>query len=81
MPTLLRIAGFRFFFFSNEGHEPPHVHVERAEASAKFWLQPEVRLEWSSRFRPRERTRLQQIIEEHQQLFLEKWDEYFEDQV
>jgi hypothetical protein len=43
MPTILRIAGFRFFFFSNEGEEPPHVHVERAESVAKFWLQPEVR--------------------------------------
>jgi hypothetical protein len=81
MPTLLRIAGFRFFFFSNEGDEPPHVHVERAEGYAKFWLQPEVRLEWAKRLRPRERTRLQKIIEEHQQLFLEKWDEYFQDSV
>ena len=81
MPTVLRIAGFRFFFFSNEGDESPHVHVERAESYAKFWLQPEVRLEWSRRLRPSERTRLQKIIEVHQQLFLEKWDEYFENNV
>lgn len=77
----MRIAGFRFFFFSNEGDEPPHVHVERAEGYAKFWLQPDVRLERSRRLRPRERTRLQQLIEEHQELFLEKWDEYFQDKV
>jgi hypothetical protein len=81
MPTLMRIAGYRIFFFSNEGDEPPHVHVERAEACAKFWLQPEVRLEWSKRFRPRERSRIQHIIEQHQQLLLEKWDEYFQDSV
>jgi hypothetical protein len=52
MPTVLRIGAYRFFFFSNEGHEPPQIHVERAEAAAKFWLHPEVRLAWSVRFRP-----------------------------
>lgn len=81
MPTLLRIAGFRFFFFSNEGDEPPHVHVERAEGYAEFWLQPEVRLAWSRKFRRRDITRLQQWIEQSQQSFLEKWDEYFQDKV
>ncbi|MGH7173905.1 MAG: DUF4160 domain-containing protein [Gemmataceae bacterium] len=81
MPTVLRMAGFRFFFFSNEGDEPPHVHVERAEGYAKYWLQPEVRLAWSKRFRQRERTRLQRLVEQHQELFLEKWDEYFPDSV
>lgn len=40
MPTVLIIEGFRFFFFSNEGVEPPHIHVEKADAYAKFWLQP-----------------------------------------
>lgn len=39
MPTVLRIDGFRFFFYSNEGSEPPHIHVERAESTAKFWLE------------------------------------------
>ena len=27
MPTILRIANFRFHFYSNEGNEPPHIHV------------------------------------------------------
>jgi Domain of unknown function (DUF4160) len=40
MPEVLRTGGFRFFFFSREGHEPRHVHVERAEKYAKFWLEP-----------------------------------------
>lgn len=40
MPTVLRVAGYRFFFFSNERREPAHIHVERAEAYAKFWLTP-----------------------------------------
>ena len=40
MPTLLRLRGYRFFFFTREGSEPPHVHVEKAEDYAKFWLRP-----------------------------------------
>lgn len=40
MPTLLRIEGFRFFFYSSERQEPPHVHVENADGEAKLWLQP-----------------------------------------
>jgi hypothetical protein len=38
--TTLRKDGFRFFFFSNEGFEPAHVHVEAGDGYAKFWLEP-----------------------------------------
>jgi hypothetical protein len=78
MPTVLRTAGFRFFFYSHEGEEPPHIHVERSEAAAKFWLHPDVTLAWSVRFRRRELTRMQQLVEENQVFFLERWDEHFE---
>jgi hypothetical protein len=40
VPTVLRVGPYRFFFSSNEGTEPPHIHVEAGSASAKFWLQP-----------------------------------------
>ena len=42
MPTVLRDAGYRFFFYSDEGDplEPPHVHVTAGEGVAKFWLDP-----------------------------------------
>ena len=40
MPEVLRGRGYRFFFFSREGHEPRHIHVEQAERDAKFWLEP-----------------------------------------
>ena len=35
MPTVLRIASYRFYFFSHEPNESPHVHVDRGEASLK----------------------------------------------
>ncbi len=39
MPTVLRIGAYRFFFYSEEGQEPPHVHIVAAEKRAKFWLE------------------------------------------
>ena len=40
MPTVLRAGKYRFFFFSNEGSEARHIHVESGENYAKFWLEP-----------------------------------------
>jgi len=53
MPTILRDGRWRFFFYSNERLEPPHIHVESADGWAKFWLSP-VALVGSSRLKPRE---------------------------
>ena len=76
MPTILRIYGYRFFFFSREGNEPPHIHVEQAERYAKFWLHP-VELANSDGFRSSEISGLRKLVQEHQNLFEEKWNEYF----
>ena len=40
MPTVLRIDGYRFFFFSLEGSEPAHIHVEHGDKVAKYWVNP-----------------------------------------
>ena len=40
MPTVLRVGGFRFHFYSDEGTEPPHIHVRCADGECKFWLDP-----------------------------------------
>jgi hypothetical protein len=76
MPTVLRIEGARFVFYSNEGAEQPHIHVEHAEAIAKFWLDP-VSLASSSRFSGRELRRLEKQVLEHRDQFLEAWHDYF----
>lgn len=39
MPTVLRVGRFRFHFYSNEGREPPHIHVRASEGECKFWLE------------------------------------------
>ncbi|HEY6172564.1 MAG TPA: DUF4160 domain-containing protein [Candidatus Kapabacteria bacterium] len=40
MPKVFEINGFIFYFYSQEGNEPPHIHVRKAGASAKYWLSP-----------------------------------------
>jgi len=75
MPTVLRVRGYRFFFFSLEGNEPPHIHVEQAERLAKFWLSP-IALAKSKGFRSRELAEIQDIIENNQVTLLEKWHEH-----
>ncbi len=76
MPVALRVKGYRFFFFSLEGHEPPHIHVEHAGRFAKFWLTP-ISLAKSRGFRSGELSEIQTIIEENLDTLLEKWDEHF----
>ena len=67
---------YRVYFYSHEPNEPPHVHVDRDELSAKFWLRP-VGLARNYGFRPRELTELLAIVEQHQDELLEAWYEYF----
>jgi hypothetical protein len=35
MPTVLREGAYRVFFYSADGAEPPHVHIERDAGLAK----------------------------------------------
>ena len=76
MPTVLRQLGFRFFFYSNEGTEPAHIHVEKGDCETNFWLEP-VELVYSNGFSAKEINQLRKITLEHQQLFKKAWHEYF----
>lgn len=77
MPTVLYIGPYRFFFYAGDGDEPPHVHVERDDKVAKFWLEP-VRLEHSGGFGRAELGRIQRIVQEQQSALLEAWHDHFE---
>jgi hypothetical protein len=76
MPTLLRLNGFRFYFFSHEPNEPPHVHVDRGEATIKVWLDT-IEVAKSRGFRTHEIGGILKMVADHQAVFLEKWHEYF----
>ena len=79
MPVLLRIRGYRFFFYSLEDREPPHVHIAQAERYAKFWLDP-VNVASNRGFRSHELTVIRKLVEQYRDLFLERWNDYFSDQ-
>lgn len=76
-PTVLRTGPYRFYFFSSDKHEPPHVHVERESKQAKIWLEP-LELEWNDGFGARELTRILAIVENHRQELLEAWHGFFD---
>jgi hypothetical protein len=80
MPTILKLDGYRFFFFSLEGNEPPHIHVEHGNKVAKYWLNP-LNLANSAGFKNHELTKVKAIIIEYRIIFLEKWHEYFGNQI
>ena len=79
MPTLLLIEGFRFYFFSDERQEPPHVHVRKGDSVAKLWLRP-VDLAFARGFNRTELRRVRELTFENQVFFVERWNEYFGDQ-
>lgn len=78
MPTVLRTAGYRFYFYSLENDEPPHIHVEWGDKLAKYWLQP-VELASSKRFKAHELGQVRALVQEHRELFLKAWHEHLDD--
>ena len=76
MPTVLRSHGYQFYFYSHEPGEPPHIHVDKGDGSAKFWLEP-VALAKNMGYTAVELKQIHRIAETHQNQLLQKWHEYF----
>ena len=76
MPTVLKVGPYRFFFYAGDRDEPKHVHVEREDKIAKFWLDP-VRLQNSGGFSRVEISSIHKIINENHLKLMEVWHEYF----
>jgi hypothetical protein len=79
MPVILRLHGYRFFFYSNEGDplEPAHIHVSKASYEAKIWLEPIIALARNDGFNARDLREIVNITTENRLFFVEKWNEYF----
>ena len=76
MPTVMRVGPYRFFFYSADGTEPPHVHVERDDGVAKYWLDP-VRLAGSFGLRRSDLAEAERIVRDNAINLLEAWHDYF----
>ena len=70
MPTVLRVGPYRFYFYSHEPNEPPHVHVDRDRLSAKFWIDPPA-LARNLGFPAHELRKIQEIIVNYKPELLE----------
>jgi uncharacterized protein DUF4160 len=79
MPVVLRSGGFRFFFYSNEGHprEAAHIHVEQGENEAKFWLRPTISLAYNDGFNAKTLRVLLTLVETNRELIEKTWNEFF----
>lgn len=75
-PTVLREGPYRFHFYSHDGPEPAHVHAERDDRSAKFWLNP-VSLAYNFGYSNFELRLIQRIVEENRAKLIAAWNQYF----
>ncbi len=75
-PTIIKQGSYRFFFYSGDKYEPVHVHVERDNCVAKFWIDP-ILLHSSHGFRRNELIKIEKIIKVNEEKIKEAWYDYF----
>lgn len=76
MPTALRIGAYRFYFYSHDCGEPRHMHVDRENKSAKFWLDPDVSLAENHGYSRQELRTIERIIRDHRERLCNEWDAF-----
>lgn len=79
MPTILVMAGWRLFFYANEGHEPIHVHCRKGELECKYWLYPErfdIEEAYAYNLTPRDHREIKKIIFDHFEYIGQQWAEF-----
>jgi Domain of unknown function (DUF4160) len=79
VPLIVRENGFRFHFYSFEGNplEPAHVHVAKAGADAKFWLEPDVSVSYDRGLSPAELRWALEFATVHRDEFIDAWKAFF----
>lgn len=75
-PTVYRTGPYRFFFNSRE--EPRmHIHINTADGTAKFWLEPIVALDDYYNLSTKDIRRIETIVKERENEFKSAWRKYF----
>jgi Domain of unknown function (DUF4160) len=79
MPVVFRQGGLRYYFFSNEGSPPesPHIHIKGGGRVAKIWLEPDISIDESYGFNPRELSNILRIVTENRDFILRAWHDHF----
>jgi 3-methyladenine DNA glycosylase AlkD len=74
MPVILRILGYKFFFYQADlANEPAHVHVGKDGNEAKFWLAP-VKVAREGGFRKSDLRDIERIIDSNLEFLLNAWE-------
>ncbi|MFZ1097684.1 MAG: DUF4160 domain-containing protein [Xanthobacteraceae bacterium] len=76
MPTVLRWASYRAFFYSNERDEPAHVHVRKGNKEVKIWLR-DLTVALNIRFATHEIGDIIRYLREHRGELLRAWNAHF----
>jgi hypothetical protein len=76
MPTVLRWGSYRAFFYSNEGHEPAHVHVRAGNKEAKIWLH-DLTVAANAGFPAHELADIIRYMRVHREQLLAVWNDHF----
>ena len=79
MPTVLYVLGWRFFFYSNEGNEPMHIHCQKGEKEAKFWMDSktfDVREAFSFNLNSRDKREVKKIIFDYFDHIENEWKKF-----
>ena len=75
MPTVLRIHGYRFFFFSDE-HMPKHIHIEKGGSYLRVELDT-YKVTDSYDISLKEITKVVKLVKENKETLEGAWNEYF----
>ena len=79
MPTILLVMGWRFFFYSNEGNEPIHVHCRKGEKECKYWLDADafdIEEAFSYNMNNKDKRDVKKIIFEYFEFIESEWDRF-----
>ena len=77
MPKILEVNGYKFYFWSEEGNELPHIHVRKGDGKAKIWLEPEIKWEYYKDFTVREQRDIRRLINKNYEYLINQWHEFF----
>ena len=81
MPTILYVMGWRFFFYSNEGNEPIHIHCKKAEMECKYWLDRDnftLDEAFSYNMSNKDKRIVKKVIFEYFEVIENEWDKFKE---
>lgn len=70
------IDGYKIQFYSADQHEPPHVHIVKAEKRAKIWLY-DLSISWNRHFSPRELRQVMEIVRQRREELIEWYHGFF----